>query len=159
MFLPLSACGTDENLKIIRIDIDPDEFPRMRVPASGLAGDAAVILRRLDQYLARRMPPVYFEWLAESGMHHLNISIESVKPELYERMRKSELDDRVESVGRKIRDAELRKIPYMLVVGDREQENQQVAVRNRKHGDQGAKPVPEFLAEVQKLIASKAVTE
>ena len=38
--------------------------------------------------LAKRMPPVYFEWLDETGMHHLNISIESLKPELYERMRK-----------------------------------------------------------------------
>jgi acetolactate synthase-1/2/3 large subunit len=56
MFLPLSAWGTDDKLKIIRIDIDPTEFLRMRVPASGIAGDAAAILRRLDQYLARRMP-------------------------------------------------------------------------------------------------------
>jgi acetolactate synthase-1/2/3 large subunit len=56
MFLPLSAWGTDDKLKIIRIDIDPTEFLRMRVPANGIAGDAAAILRRLDQYLARRMP-------------------------------------------------------------------------------------------------------
>jgi acetolactate synthase-1/2/3 large subunit len=56
MFLPLSAWGTDDRLKIIRIDIDPTEFLRMRVPADGIAGDAAAILRRLDQHLARRMP-------------------------------------------------------------------------------------------------------
>jgi acetolactate synthase-1/2/3 large subunit len=56
MFLPLSAWGTDDKLKIIRIDIDPAEFGRMRVPATGLAGDAAAILRRLDQHLATRMP-------------------------------------------------------------------------------------------------------
>ena len=47
----------------------------------------------------------------------------------------------------------------MLVVGDREQENGKVAVRNRKHGDQGAKTLEEFLAAVRDLIASKAVTE
>lgn len=69
------------------------------------------------------------------------------------------LDDRNEKVNLKIREAQLQKIPYMLVVGDREQEKQQVAVRNRKHGDQGAKPVAEFLAEIQKLIDSKAVSE
>jgi acetolactate synthase-1/2/3 large subunit len=56
MFLPLSAWGTDDKLKIIRIDIDPTEFLRMRVPASGIAGDAAAILRRLDQHLAARAP-------------------------------------------------------------------------------------------------------
>ena len=59
----------------------------------------------------------------------------------------------------KIREAQLQKIPYMLVVGDREQENGKVAVRNRKHGDQGAKTIEEFLAAVRELIASKAVTE
>jgi len=56
MFLPLSAWGTDDKLKIIKIDIDPTEFARMRVPVMGLAGDAAAILRRLDQHLAKRMP-------------------------------------------------------------------------------------------------------
>jgi acetolactate synthase-1/2/3 large subunit len=56
MFLPLSAWGTDDKLKIIRIDIDPAEFDRARVPMTGLAGDAAAVLRRLDQHLAKRMP-------------------------------------------------------------------------------------------------------
>jgi threonyl-tRNA synthetase len=49
-----------------------------------------------------------------------------------------EVDERTESIGRKIRDAELRKIPYMLVVGDREVEGKQVAVRRHREGDQGA---------------------
>jgi threonyl-tRNA synthetase len=53
----------------------------------------------------------------------------------------------------------LQKIPYMLVVGDREGANGQVAVRNRKHGDLGAKPVAEFITEIRGLIDSKAVTE
>jgi len=69
------------------------------------------------------------------------------------------LDERSEKVNLKIREAQLQKIPYMLVVGDREQENGKVAVRNRKHGDQGAKTLEEFLAAVRDLIASKAVTE
>ena len=56
MFLPLSAWGTDDKLKIIKIDIDPAEFGRMRAPVSGIAGDAAAILRRLDQHLAHRAP-------------------------------------------------------------------------------------------------------
>ncbi|HEV3329496.1 MAG TPA: threonine--tRNA ligase [Bryobacteraceae bacterium] len=69
------------------------------------------------------------------------------------------LDDRAEKVNLKIREAQLQKIPYMLVVGDREQQNGQVAVRNRKHGDQGVKTMTEFLAEIHGLIDSKAVAE
>jgi threonyl-tRNA synthetase len=69
------------------------------------------------------------------------------------------VDERSEKVNLKIREAQLQKIPYMLVVGDREQASDQVAVRNRKHGDQGARAVADFIAEVQKLIESKAVSE
>ena len=69
------------------------------------------------------------------------------------------LDERSEKVNLKIRDAQLQKIPYMLVVGDREAENGTVSVRNRKHGDQGAQSVDEFLANIRKLIDTKARTE
>ncbi len=69
------------------------------------------------------------------------------------------VDDRSEKVNGKIRDAQLQKIPYMLVVGDREAENDSVSVRNRKHGDQGAQKVDEFLAGIRKLIETKARTE
>ena len=57
-----------------------------------------------------------------------------------------EVDERTESVGRKIRDAELRKIPYMLVVGDREAEDGTVAVRRHGEGDTGSVAVSEFTA-------------
>ncbi len=70
-----------------------------------------------------------------------------------------EVDDRKEKVNFKIREAQLQKVPYMLVVGDREAEAGQVAVRNRKHGDQGAQPVADFLATARQLIDSKAPTE
>ncbi len=70
-----------------------------------------------------------------------------------------ELDGRSEKVNLKIRDAQLQKIPYMLVVGDREAQNDSVSVRNRKHGDLGAQRVEEFLATIQKLIETKARTE
>ncbi len=69
------------------------------------------------------------------------------------------LDARKEKVNLKIRDAQVQKIPYMLVVGDREAQNDSVSVRNRKHGDQGAQSVDEFLAAIRKLIESKARTE
>jgi threonyl-tRNA synthetase len=70
-----------------------------------------------------------------------------------------ELDDRKEKVNLKIRDAQLQKIPYMLVVGDREAQDGTVSVRNRKHADQGAQKVEEFIAAIQRLIDSKARTE
>jgi threonyl-tRNA synthetase len=61
---------------------------------------------------------------------------------------RGELDDRTESIGRKIREAELRKIPYMLVVGDREAADGTVAVRERHHGDIGSMPVAELAARI-----------
>jgi threonyl-tRNA synthetase len=55
-----------------------------------------------------------------------------------------ELDDRGESVGRKIREAELRKIPYMLIVGEQETENGTVSVREHRKGDTGSVSVQEL---------------
>src|SRR5271166_3662701 len=72
---------------------------------------------------------------------------------------RAELDDRSEKINLKIRDAQLQKIPYMLVLGDREAENGTVSVRNRKHGDQGAQSADQFLAEIQKQIETKARAE
>jgi threonyl-tRNA synthetase len=66
---------------------------------------------------------------------------------------RAELDDRTESVGRKIREAELRKIPYMLVVGDREAEQRAVALRRHREGDQGTIPLGEA---VERLTAEAA---
>jgi threonyl-tRNA synthetase len=69
------------------------------------------------------------------------------------------LDDRNEKVNLKIREAQLQKIPYMLVVGDREQQNGEVALRHRKRGDQGAKPLETMIAEIRSAIDSKVVTD
>jgi threonyl-tRNA synthetase len=63
---------------------------------------------------------------------------------------RAEVDDRTESVGRKIREAELRKIPYMLVVGDREAQDGTVSVRRHGEGDEGTVPLQEF---VERLAA------
>jgi threonyl-tRNA synthetase len=69
------------------------------------------------------------------------------------------VDDRNEKVNFKIREAQLQKIPYMLVVGDREAAAGTVSVRNRRHGDQGSRTVDEFLAEIQRLIQEKTPIE
>jgi threonyl-tRNA synthetase len=62
---------------------------------------------------------------------------------------RAELDERAESVGRKIRDAELRKVPYMLIVGDREAEAGEVGVREHREGDAGATSVESFLTALR----------
>jgi threonyl-tRNA synthetase len=72
---------------------------------------------------------------------------------------RSHLDDRKEKVNLKIRDAQLQKVPYMLVVGDREAEAGTVSVRHRKHADMGVKPLEQFVEDVCKLVESKSATE
>jgi threonyl-tRNA synthetase len=68
---------------------------------------------------------------------------------------RAELDDRGESVGRMIRDAELRKVPYMLVIGDREAESQQVSVREHRGGDTGSVPLADFITRVRAQVANR----
>ena len=66
-----------------------------------------------------------------------------------------ELDARTESVGRKVRDGELRKIPYMLVIGDREAESGEVGVRRHGEGDLGSAPVADFAARCAQQVAER----
>jgi threonyl-tRNA synthetase len=67
-----------------------------------------------------------------------------------------DVDERGESVGRKIRDGELRKVPYLLIVGDREAESGEVAVRRHGDGDQGAVPAGAFAAMITAKVAERA---
>ncbi len=69
------------------------------------------------------------------------------------------LDERGEKVNLKIRDAQMQKIPYMLVIGGREAEAGAVSVRHRKQGDLGVKPFDDFLRELLEKIASKQTTD
>ena len=66
-----------------------------------------------------------------------------------------EVDDRQEKIGYKIREAQLQKVPYMLVVGDREAAEGTVSVRTRAGGDQGASPVDGFIASARDEVARK----
>jgi len=63
-----------------------------------------------------------------------------------------ELDEREEKIGYKIREAQLQKIPYMLIIGDKEVEANAVGVRSRKEGDIGQKSVEEFIAKLKEEI-------
>ncbi len=62
------------------------------------------------------------------------------------------IDDRNEKIGKKIRDAEVKRIPYMLVVGEKEEQNNQVSVRRQGAGDQGTKSIDEFVSFIKDEI-------
>jgi threonyl-tRNA synthetase len=79
----------------------------------------------------------------------------SVRDRLVAAGLRAELDERQEKVNFKIREAQLQKIPYMLVVGDREAAEGTVAVRERSGGDKGASAIDRFLASAMKEIESK----
>ncbi len=80
----------------------------------------------------------------------------TVRDRLRDAGARAEVDARPESVGRKIRDAELRKIPYMLVVGDREQDGGEVRVREHRHGDVGSAAVGEFVETLLERVKTRA---
>ena len=100
-------------------------------------------------------------WLAPVQVKVLPISekymdyAENVKKKLDESGIRVELDTRSEKIGYKIREAQQAKIPYMLVVGQKEEEDGTVAVRSRAAGDEGTKSLDAFIADIQKEIETK----
>lgn len=72
---------------------------------------------------------------------------------------RAEIDLRAEKIGYKIREAQMGKIPYMLVVGAKEEEEGSVSVRSRFAGDEGQKSLEEFMQAIKKEIASKVIRE
>ena len=72
---------------------------------------------------------------------------------------RAEVDSRAEKIGYKIREAQMQKIPYMLVVGEKEQEADLVSVRSRFAGDEGQKNLETFIADIQKEIADRVKRE
>jgi threonyl-tRNA synthetase len=111
----------------------------------------------LLEHLNGELPP----WLAPVQAIVLPIADRHLEyaDEVRDRLRgdgaRVEVDERTESVGRKIRDAELRKIPFMLVVGDREQEAGQVAVREHRRGDVGSTAVGEFSQALAERVRTR----
>ena len=97
-------------------------------------------------------------WLAPVQVKLLPIAdahkeyAEKVKEELEDVGIRVEIDSRNEKIGYKIREAQLEKVPYMLVLGDKEKEAGTVGVRSRKDGDIGAMPIDEFIAKVVEEI-------
>jgi threonyl-tRNA synthetase len=82
---------------------------------------------------------------------------ESVLRRLLEAGLRAEMDRRSEGVGKKIRDAEMQKIPYILIVGDDEEKEKNIAYRIHKQGDQGKIDLPHFIEGVNKIKQSKGL--
>ena len=102
-------------------------------------------------------------WLAPVQVKVLPISDkhleygQKVLEKLSEAGIRAEIDTRAEKIGYKIREAQMKKIPYMLVVGAKEEEEEKVSVRSRFQGDEGQKGLEEFIEDILKEIASKEI--
>jgi threonyl-tRNA synthetase len=165
--------GHEETYSTIQVDFHlPNQFGLKYVAPDGKEHRPVMIHRaivstmeRMISYLIELYAGAFPVWLAPVQATVLPITDRqtefgrAILKQLEAAGIRTTIDERSEKVNLKIREAQLQKIPYMLVIGDREQQNGQVAVRNRKHGDQGAKSVEAFLAEIRGLIDSKAPSE
>ena len=100
-------------------------------------------------------------WIAPLQVKILPISdsyieyAEKVKDKLHAAKVRVSVDDRKEKIGYKIREAQLEKVPYMLIVGEKEFASNLVAVRSRKDGDIGQSTIEEFVNKIVKEIDEK----
>lgn len=112
----------------------------------------------LTEHFAGAFPtwlsPVQVKILPLIDKHHQ--FAEEVKAALEAKGIRVEVDFRNEKIGYKIREAQLEKVPYMLVIGDKEMENRAVAVRSRKDGDLGAMPLNDFIDKIVEEVNTKA---
>ena len=149
-------CGT------IQLDMQlPKRFNLTYTDADGKEKEPVMIhrviygsLERMIAVLTENFAGAFPLWLAPVQIEVMNINdavlpyAKEVKSKLEEYGFRVELDDRNEKIGRKIRDAQLQKIPYMLVLGEKEKENNVVCVRSRSQGDLGVQSLDSFLKEI-----------
>ncbi len=156
-------CGT------IQLDFQmPERFDLVYVGPDGEKHRPVIIHRvvfgsieRFIAILTEHYAGAFPAWLAPVQVKILPILekhhdyAEGLKKELEEKGFRVETDYRNEKIGYKIREAQMEKIPYMLVIGDKEMESKAVAVRSRKAGDMGAMPVADFKKLLEKEVAEK----
>ena len=118
-------------------------------------------LDRFMAYLIEETMGAFPVWLAPEQVRVLPISEKfmdyaaTVRDRLADAGIRAELDERSEKIGYKIREAQNQKVPYMLIVGEKEQEAGLVAVRTREGGDQGQKPLDDFVCEIREAVEQK----
>ena len=165
-----TAIGHDITISTCQLDfLLPQRFELEYIGEDGKAHRPIVIHRailgtfdRFISFLIEETKGAFPVWLAPTQVKILPISdshkeyAEKVKAMLEDKDIRVELDDRNEKIGYKIREAQLQKVPYMLVLGDKEREANSVGVRSRKDGDIGAMPIEEFIAKILDEIESFA---
>lgn len=158
-------CGT------IQLDFQlPERFELEYVGADGAKHRPIMIHRvvfgsieRFIGILTEHFAGAFPTWLAPVQVKLLPIAdrhldyLNAIKDRLEKRGIRCEIDDRSEKIGFKIRSAQLEKVPYMLVAGDKDIENSTVSVRSRKDGEQGACSVDEFIQKIEKEIETKSL--
>jgi threonyl-tRNA synthetase len=113
----------------------------------------------LTEHCAGKFPM----WLSPVQVKILPISdkflpyAENVLSELKNNDIRAEIDDRSEKIGKKIRDTELAKVPLMLIIGEKEVNEEMVSVRRQGKGDEGVKSLPGFIEMIQEEVKSKNV--
>jgi threonyl-tRNA synthetase len=169
----LDALGRKWQLSTVQFDFTlPRRFGLEYVAPDGAKHQPVMVHRalygsieRFFGILVEHYTGAFPVWLAPVQVTVLPITdrqqefAKGVHKQLVEAGFRAELDDRSEKVNLKIRDAQMQKVPYMLVVGDREAEAGTVSVRHRKHADMGVKPVAEFIAMLSEQIQTKSVAE
>ena len=165
----VDAIGRSWQLSTVQFDFNlPRRFGLEYIGADGKAHQPIMVhrallgsLERFFGVLIEHYAGAFPLWLAPVQAVVLPITdaqnnyAGEVARELHEAGLRVDVDARSEKIGFKIREAQLQKVPYMLVVGKREAEARQVAVRHRSGGDQGPRTQAQFLAEVQPRIRSR----
>ena len=163
------AIGRKWQCATIQLDYQmPERFDLKYVGADNTEHRVVVIHRailgsfeRFIAILIEHYAGAFPLWLAPIQVVVLPISdrhltyAASIRDQLTAAGLRADLDERQEKIGYKIREAQLQKVPYMLVVGDRESAEGTVSVRTRTGGDQGAGSVAAFIASAQEEIATK----
>lgn len=158
-------CGT------IQLDFQlPERFELEYIGADGNKHRPIMIHRvvfgsieRFIGILTEHFAGAFPTWLAPVQVKLLPIAdrhfsyLNAVKERLERHGIRCEIDDRSEKIGFKIRSAQLEKVPYMLVAGDKDIENNTVSVRSRKDGEQGACSLDDFIEKIEKEIKSRAL--
>ncbi|MDH3215927.1 MAG: threonine--tRNA ligase [Candidatus Krumholzibacteria bacterium] len=165
----IDAIGRPWQLSTIQFDFNlPKRFDITYVAKGGDRKEVVMVHRallgsieRFVGILTEHFAGAFPLWLAPVQVVVLPISsedptyAEKVRHQLHEAGMRVELDARDEKIGYRIRDAEVHKIPYMLVVGKREAEASTVAVRARSQGDLGSRKVDDFIAEMVDEVSSR----
>ncbi|MFO7249058.1 MAG: threonine--tRNA ligase [Bacillota bacterium] len=164
-----TATGKDETLSTVQLDFHlPERFGLEYIGEDGKPHRPVVIHRgivgtmeRFVAFLLEYYKGAFPVWLAPVQARILTITdaqvpyARQVRDKLAQAGIRVELDERSEKIGYKIREAQLMKIPYMLVVGNKEVESGTVAVRKRGAGDLGPRPVDEVIATIVEEVRSK----